>query len=96
MADDHGKPPPLPRTAGVTKQVVVLAWKHALLCRRNLLGSLLELLCPLAFMAVLLVMRHFIERNKYYEQYNLPRGIFNLFTPYNAPPNRQFKSNKIE
>jgi len=38
--------------------------------RRNLLGTFLELLCPLIFIAFLLIIRYLIERIKFFNQYN--------------------------
>jgi len=40
---------------------------------------MLEIFCPLLFLSVLLIMRYFIEKIKYYDQYNFPRSVFNIY-----------------
>lgn len=64
-------------------------WKNGILFRRNILGTLLEIFCPLLFLSILLIMRYFIEKIKYYDQYNFTRSIFNIFT---EPPALSFTS----
>lgn len=60
-------------------QIFILLWKNGILFRRNIFGTLLEVFCPLLFLSILLIMRYFIEKIKYYDQYNFSRSIFDVF-----------------
>ncbi len=71
------------RIANLPRQVAILLWKNLILFRRNIFGTMLEIFCPLLFLSVLLIMRYFIEKIKYYDQYNFPRSVFSV---YAAPP----------
>lgn len=78
-----------PVIANLPWQILILMWKNGILFRRNILGTLLEIFCPLLFLSILLIMRFFIEKIKYYDQYNFTRSIFNVFT---EPPALSFTS----
>jgi hypothetical protein len=62
------------KIASVPKQILILNWKNFILLKRNILGTLLELACPLIFISFLLVIRYFIERIKFFNQYSQPNS----------------------
>ena len=62
------------KIASVSKQILILNWKNFILLKRNILGTLLELACPLIFISFLLVIRYFIERIKFFNQYSQPNS----------------------
>ena len=57
------------KIASLPKQILILTWKNFILLRRNLLGTFLELTCPFIFISFLLIIRYFIERIKFFNQY---------------------------
>lgn len=58
------------KIASLPNQILILNWKNLLLFRRNLLGTILELIFPFIFISFLLIIRYFIERIKFFNQYN--------------------------
>ena len=62
------------KIASVSKQILILNWKNFILLKRNILGTLLELACPLIFISFLLIIRYFIERIKFFNQYSQPNS----------------------
>ena len=58
------------KIASLPNQILILNWKNFLLFRRNLLGTILELIFPFIFISFLLIIRYFIERIKFFNQYN--------------------------
>jgi hypothetical protein len=66
------------RIANFPRQLLILQWKNFILLKRNKIGTLVELLCPILFISFLLVIRHFIDRIKFVSnpQFNRPNNIF--------------------
>jgi hypothetical protein len=62
------------KIASVPKQILILNWKNFILLKRNILGTLFELACPLIFISFLLIIRYFIERIKFFNQYSQPNS----------------------
>jgi hypothetical protein len=66
------------KIAGLPKQILILIWKNFINSRRNIVGSLLELLCPFIFVSFLLVIRYFIEKIKLTSQFNQPTSVLDV------------------
>jgi hypothetical protein len=58
------------KIASLPNQILILNRKNFLLFRRNLLGTILELIFPFIFISFLLIIRYFIERIKFFNQHN--------------------------
>ena len=72
------------KIAGLARQVYILSWKNFVLARRNYVGTLLEVVCPFIFIAFMVIIRYFIERFKYDDEFmSVPptqtSDILNLF-----------------
>jgi hypothetical protein len=57
------------KIAGLARQVYILSWKNVLLARRNYVGTALEVLSPFIFIAFMVIIRYFIERFKYDDEF---------------------------
>lgn len=80
--------------AGLTRQIVILLWKNAILFRRNILGMLSEILCPFLFLSILLIMRHFIPRIEITDRVS-PRSVLKIPMPELQEMNVETNRNKI-
>jgi hypothetical protein len=54
--------------SGFFRQIYILLWKNAKLTLRNRSGTFIELFCPLLFLAVLLVVRNYVDKYNYEDQ----------------------------
>jgi hypothetical protein len=50
------------KISGFFGQLRILLWKNIILSRRNKSGTIAEILCPIGFLLVLLLMRYLIDR----------------------------------
>ena len=66
------------RIARFPKQILILVWKNLLLSRRNLFGTVLEMLCPYLFISFMLVIRSFMERIRLTSQFNMPTSVLDV------------------
>lgn len=76
------------KIASPARQILILMWKNMVSTRRNIVGSLLEFVCPVIFISFLLVIRSFIEKLRFTSQFNMPRSILDLrFGAFNQTRN---------
>ena len=71
------------KIASLPKQILILTMKNLLLFKRNYVGTSLELLCPFIFISFLLVIRYFIEKIKFYNQFapsSYSNSVLDLYT----------------
>lgn len=69
------------KIANLPKQVLILMGKNFIMFRRNLIGTIVEIICPILFLLILFIMRYFVEKIIYPQQYNMPRYYQTLFFP---------------
>ncbi len=82
--------------ASVPRQILILLWKNAILFRRNLFSTFLEIFCPLLLLSILLIMRFFIEKINYTDQNNLPHTVLNFVSEvFQLSLKSQFTINRI-
>lgn len=65
------------RIASFARQIAILLWKNLIIMKCNLVGSFLELVSPILFVSFLLIIRHYIERVKFYN-YVQPTNVYDL------------------
>lgn len=66
------------KISSFAKQIEILMWKNLIIFRRNIIGTLLEIICPFIFVSFLIIIRYFIERIKYRNYLNFPRNVLDL------------------
>lgn len=67
------------KIAGTFRQFIILFWKNGKLFRRNIWGTLAEILMALVFILMILFLRYFVDLTVYNDQTtmtNPPMGIF--------------------
>nr|UOU03314.1 ATP-binding cassette subfamily A3-like 1 [Brachionus rubens] len=64
--------------AGLLTQIKILMWKLLITLRRNIIGSMLEILSPYIFVSILIVIRYFIERIKFKTFSYVPTNVLEL------------------
>ena len=52
------------KVVGFFRQIVILLWKNSILFRRNISGTLAEILVALLFLVILLFLRFFVDSTK--------------------------------
>jgi len=57
------------KVVGFFRQCVILFWKNGLLFRRNISGTIAEIFVAVLFLLILLLMRFFVDSNKF-DDYN--------------------------
>ena len=58
------------KVVGVFRQTLILFWKNSLLFRRNISGTIAEILVAFIFVLILLLLRYFIDTPHYQDQTN--------------------------
>ena len=76
------------KLAGLFRQIWILIWKNLITLSRNKFGTFVELFCPIFFSSFLLVIRHFIERIEFKDNYNVPSNVFDLNEEFNVKTRR--------
>ncbi len=66
------------KIANLPRQVLILMGKNFIMFRRNIVGTLVEIICPILFLLILFIMRYFVEKIVYPQQFNLPRSFQTL------------------
>jgi hypothetical protein len=66
------------KIANLFKQVLILMGKNFIMFRRNLVATLVEIICPILFLLILFIMRYFVEKIMYPQQYNMARSYRSL------------------
>ena len=66
------------KIANLAKQVLILMGKNFIMFRRNLVATLVEIICPILFLLILFIMRYFVEKIMYPQQYNMGRNYKSL------------------
>ena len=66
------------KIANLAKQVLILIGKNFIMFRRNLVSTLVEIICPILFLLILFIMRYFVEKIMYPQQYNMGRNYKSL------------------
>ena len=74
--------------AGFFRQTQIILWKNLLLTRRNVVGTVFEILLGILFMAILLLMLYFPTINYFDDNSSKPSSIYDQFNPY-------FMNNKL-
>lgn len=60
------------------KQISILLWKNFKLTIRNRVGIIVEIFCPLIFLAVLFILRNYVDKINYDDQKYVLNNTFNL------------------
>ena len=66
------------KIAGFPKQVLILLWKNGILFRRNILGTLVECICPIVFLTILIICRYYIEKISFSNLTGNVRNVLDL------------------
>ena len=85
--------------AGFLRQIYILLWKNGKLTLRNRSGTLIELFGPLVFLAVIIVVRYYVDKYDYGKQNNFLADVFDTMPIYIMrtrlvyyPPNQFIKT----
>ena len=81
--------PPTRKVVGIFRQIVILLWKNSILFRRNISGTLAEILAAFVFLFILLLIRFFADSTKINDQSYIKNPTFNLLSIINATTNRE-------
>ena len=81
--------PPTRKVVGIFRQIVILLWKNSILFRRNISGTLAEILAAFVFLFILLLIRFFADSTKINDQSYVKNPTFNLLSIINATTNRE-------
>jgi hypothetical protein len=81
--------PPTRKVVGFFRQIVILLWKNSILFRRNISGTLAEILAAFIFLFILLLIRFFADSTKINDQSYIKNPTFNLLSIINATTNRE-------
>ena len=81
--------PPTRKVVGIFRQIVILLWKNSILFRRNISGTLAEILAAFIFLFILLLIRFFADSTKINDQSYIKNPTFNLLSAINATTNRE-------
>lgn len=73
------------KVVGFFKQLLILFWKNSILFKRNILGTLVEILAALVFVLILVFLRYFVDSVRFTDQTNIARSVFDSI---NATTNR--------
>ena len=82
MADFAAKPETSRSIAGSFRQTQIILWKNLLLTRRNVVGTVFEILLSILFMAILLLMLYFPTISFYNDNSSRPQDVIDQFNPY--------------
>lgn len=73
------------KVVGFFKQLLILFWKNSILFKRNILGTLVEIIAALVFVLILIFLRYFVDSVRFADQTNIARSVFDTI---NATTNR--------
>jgi hypothetical protein len=76
------------KLVGLFRQIGILIWKNLITLSRNKVATFVELVCPIFFSSFLLVIRHFIERIEFKNNYNVPINVFDFNEEFNLKTRR--------
>jgi hypothetical protein len=83
------------KIANLFKQVLILMGKNFIMFRRNLVATLVEIICPILFLLILFIMRYFVEKIMYPQQYNMARSYRSLIlSPLSSTQSKQPKQSR--
>lgn len=77
------------KIANLPTQVLILMGKNFIMFRRNIIATIVEIICPILFLLILFIMRYFVEKIVYPEQFNQARSYLAFFYP---PQNSQIRN----
>jgi hypothetical protein len=73
---------------GIFSQVWILVWKNWILFKRNISGTIVELLASYIFVLIILFLRYFVDSTKYYDQTSTTNAIKNVIDQVNTTTGR--------
>ncbi|CAF0703608.1 unnamed protein product [Brachionus calyciflorus] len=76
------------KVVGFFRQILILIWKNWLLFKRNISGTIVEILVSVLFVFILLFLRFFVDSTKVNEQNITNNPIRNVLTAINVTTNR--------
>jgi hypothetical protein len=76
------------QVVGFLRQAVILFWKNGLLFKRNIAGTICEILVALLFLAILLLMRYFVDVSSFSDQDSVTNRLIYVTAAINATTGR--------
>nr|QUF59430.1 ATP-binding cassette transporter Abca3-like2 [Brachionus angularis] len=76
------------KVVGFFRQTLILLWKNGILFKRNVSGTLVEILVSLLFVFILIFLRFFVDSTKYNEQSFVSNPIRNVLDAVNVTTKR--------
>lgn len=78
------------KVAGFFRQILILLWKNSILFRRNISGTLVEILVALLFVIIMIFLRFFVDSTKVAEQSASTNLIRNIVDSINVTTKREY------
>ena len=76
------------KVVGFFRQIIILLWKNSILFRRNISGTLAEILVALLFLVILLFLRFFVDSTKISDQDSTKYPVRNVIDYINVTSKR--------
>jgi hypothetical protein len=78
------------QVVGFFRQSVILFWKNSLLFRRNVSGTICELVVSLLFLLILLILRYFVDNISYSDQDSTTNPLIYVTAAINTTTSRNY------